>query len=432
MIARYSTPEMTVIWSDEAKFRNWIRVETECLRAKVKLMLVRNVGVPDDLESRISIDVNEIDRIEAEVTGHDVMAFLHHTTPQLPAELQPHWHDGMTSYDTQDTALSLQLATSVAQLSKRLKGLMQALESKAQTYKLTPMMGRTHGVHAEPITFGVKLANWYDELKRQQDRLRRLSREVAVGKISGAVGMYTLPPLVEQEVCSRLGLDPIVTTQIISRDIHAEYLSALATLGGTLSKIGIAARLMQQTEVRETQEFFRKKQEGSSAMPHKRNPIGFENITGLSRVLRAFALVGFENQETWHERDITNSGAERIVLPDASQLADYMIRRLTGLVEKWVILPDRMMRNLEITKGLIFSQEVTSLVAAKTGLPRPEAYDHVKEVAQVCFDSGEDFVGALLARPVIAENVTRHELVQCLELEAKLRNVDYIYSMIFN
>jgi adenylosuccinate lyase len=430
VIARYSTDKMGAIWSRLKRFQTWLRVEVAVLRARSHLGHIP-VQVPDNLEQTIMIDPDEIDRIEQDQTDHDVIAFLFHTSPQLPEDLRPLWHDKLTSYDPGDTGLHLQIRESVLVISESLGKLMMAIKNRALEHKYTAMPGHTHGVHAEPITFGVKMANWYDECIRQHERLGVILDSVGVAKISGVVGMYALPPEVEEHVCQQLGLKPIIATQIIGRDLIASYLSALANLGGTLAKIGIAIRLMQTTERREAQEYFAKSFRGSSALPHKRNPRRSENITGLARLLRAYAQVAFANQETWDERSIDNSGPERIILPDASHLADYMLGRMTRVVGKLEVFPARMLINLDLTKGLIYSQEVQALVAEKSGLPREEAYKIVSDVAQRCWDSGEDFFQELITDAAVINYVTRTELETCFELDRKLRYVDYIFGRVF-
>ena len=430
MIKRYTTPEMENNWSALRKFNNWVKVEAAVLRAKVEVGELQ-VEVPRNLERSIKINVEEINRIERDITKHDVIAFLMHTSPQLPEELRPYWHDKLTSYDPQDTGLSLQLVHSIDLLELSLRDLMFAIKDKAKKYKYTPQIVRSHGVHAEPITFGVKLANWHSECRRDLERLRRLRVLVAVGKISGAVGMYTLDPEIEKLVCKQLGLKPIIATQIISRDIIAEYVSTFAIIGGTIEKICVNIRTLQRTEILEAQEYFSPTQRGSSAMPHKRNPIGSENLSGMARVLRGYAVTAMENQNTWDERDIANSGPERIILPDASNLLDYMIVRLERIVRKWIIYPEKMRKNLDLTKGLIFSQEAQALVAKKSGLPREEAYKLVRDITQECWDSGQIFLEALLDSQEIMKYVMEDELKKCFDLESKLQHVDYIFEQVF-
>ncbi|MFH1427254.1 MAG: adenylosuccinate lyase [Patescibacteria group bacterium] len=430
MIERYSTKEMSKIWSELTKFTNWAKVEIAVLKAKVKTGYL-GVEIPKNLIRRIKISVEEINRIEADVTKHDVIAFLMHTSKQLPENLQPFWHELMTSYDTQDTALSLQLIASIKQLQSRLDQLKREIKKRALEFKYTPQIGRSHGIHAEPITFGVKLANYYAELERHEKRLKRLKKMLAVGKISGAVGMYTLNPLIEETACKILKLKPIISTQIISRDLIAEYITTIAIIGGTLEKIAINLRTMQRTEILEVQEFFDINQRGSSAMPHKKNPIGSENITGLAKVLHGYVIPALENISTWDERDISNSSAERVMLPDASQLLDYMMKRLTNIISKLLVYPSRMRKNLGLTKGLIFSQDVQALVTKKSNLPREKAYGLVRDVALDCWKTGDDFLFTLLQNKTIMSYVNDKELTACFVLDAKLQHVDYIFEKVF-
>jgi len=420
---------MGEIWEDKTRFTHLAEVETAVLRAKVKLGELK-VKVPEDLVASLKIDVKEIERIERE-TGHDVIAFLIHTTPQLPKELQLYWHEDMTSYDPQDTGLSLQLVSSIELIWEKMLYLMKAIKNRAFEHKYTLQIGRTHGVHAEPITFGVELANWYDEFKRHIIRLKQLKELVSVGKISGAVGMFTLDPAIEEIACNSLGLKPIIASQIISRDIIAEYLAKIAIIGGTIEKIAVNIRTLQRTEILEAQEYFSPTQRGSSAMPHKKNPIGSENLSGLARVLRGYALTAMEDQNTWDQRDIANSGPERIILPDASILLDYMLARLTGIIEKWIIYPEKMEENLKITKGLIFSQDVQSLMARKSGLPKKEAYKIVQDVAFKCWDKRTGFLEELLQDEKIMKYLSGGELRSCFNIKAKVKHTDYIFKKVF-
>ncbi len=431
MISRYSTKEMSQIWSEEAKFRNWARVEEAVLQAKIRLGLLE-VKIPKNLVESIKIDPQEINRIEKEITKHDLIAFLMHTSPQLPEDLRPFWHAGMTSYDTQDTALSLQLAASVDLLLDRVGKIKEVLKRKAFEYKDIPQIGRTHGVHAEPITFGVKLAKWHDEFARHEERLTKLREQVAVGKISGAVGMYTLDPQIEEEACQILGLKPIIATQIISRDIIAGYVSTLAIIAGTVEKICVNIRTLQRTEILEVQEYFDpQNQRGSSAMPHKRNPISFENLSGMANMMRGYAVAALGAISTWDERDISNSGQERIYIPDASILLDYMLNRLAGSLEKLMVYPEKMKDNLNLTKGLVFSQNIQTLLAEKSNLPREDAYKIVRDIAQNCWESREDFQEALRKNKEVMKYISAKELEECFDLKNKLKHVDHIFEKVF-
>lgn len=432
MLKRYSTDEMQAIWDEKAKFLNWARVELAVIQAKNNLGMIE-VEIPENLIESLEIDPEEIDRIEKEVTRHDMIAFLMHTSPQLPGQLRPHWHAGMTSYDTEDTALSLRLVASVDILKARIEKVKKILKAKALEYKNTSQIGRTHGVHAEPITFGVKLAKWYDEFARHLDRLNKLRERVAVGKISGAVGMYTLDPKVEEETCKILGLKPVMATQIISRDIIAEYVATLAIVAGTIEKIAVTIRTLQRTEIGEVQEYFdQKNQRGSSAMPHKRNPWGHENVSGMANVVRGYAGMALGTISTWDERDLANSGQERIYLPDSSILLDYMFARITREMEKWIVHPERMKENLELTKGLVFSQEVQKLLAEKSGLPREDAYKIVRDIAQDCWGKKTDFRQALEKNKKVMKYLSEKDLAKCFDLAKKLKYADYIFENIFS
>ncbi len=432
MIPRYTRKEMGEIWSDDNRLRNWVRVEVEAMRARHFLGL-NPIEVPDGLEDTIKIDAAAIEHLETKEggTGHDVMAFLEYTSPQLPEELRPYWHLEMTSMDPGDTSLMLQLTASLRLIQQDIRLLMETIKKRALEHKYTPMIGRTHIVHAEPITFGVKLANWYDELARHRERIDQLQARTCIGKLSGAVGMYTMPPTVEEAVCEGLGLVPVVSTQVISRDHMVEYMTALANLCGSIRKFAVAGRLMQQTEVGELQEAFKKGQKGSSAMPHKRNPIGSENVSGLVTVVQSLVNAAFETQPTWQERDISNSGVERIILPDASILTDYILARFTKIVAGWSVFPDRMRANLNMTKGLIFSQDVQAMVAEKSGLPRKDAYALVYEVAQGCWESGYGFRDALSGNQQIMSRITVEDLDRCFDLKEKLKHTDYIFEKVF-
>ena len=423
---------MGELWSPAAKWRRVARVEEAVIRARVGLGEITGVTVPENLYRSLQINVHEIDRIEGEETRHDVTAFLRHTSPQLPAELRPWWHHRLTSYDVQDTALFLCLKESVGILMDDLLVVMASLSSRARDeFKYTCMIGRTHLVHAEPITFGVKLANWYDECQRQMSRFESLLHEVSVGKLSGAAGMYTLDPRVEETVCAALGLRPIIATQIISRDIITQYVCTLANVAGSIERFCNNLRLMQQTEVLEVEEYFAPEQEGSSAMPHKRNPRMFEQISGLAEQVRSCVDVAMRNQDSAHERDLRNSSRERIFLADAPILLDYMLYHFGSEFSRLVVHPGRMQRNLDLTRGLIFSQEVQSLVARKSGLPRTEAYDHVKKIAQRCWADDLDFKAAVFEDTLITSCATPAEIEACFELRSKLKYVDAIFERVF-
>lgn len=430
MISRYTRPIMQAVWGPEAKWRRIAKVEEAVLHAR-ELVGELAVKVPDGLADSLKIDPSEIDRIEREVTRHDITAFLRHTSPQLPKEIRQWWHHRLTSNDVQDTALSLTLSETLEILGQDLDSVMLVVERRAKEHKNTPMIGRTHLVHAEPITFGVMLAVWYSELQRQRMRLRRLFHEVRKGKISGVVGMFTLDPRVEEITCKLLELDPVPASQVIPRDIIADYLSVLANLAGTVASICNTFRVMQMTEVLEVEEYFDPEQEGSSAMPHKRNPKSFEQIFGLSTTMPIYALGGFINQNFLFQRDLPNSSRERLLLPDSSALMDYILDNLREQIDKLIVYPENMMKNLNLTKGLIYSQEVQALVAKRSGLPRTEAYSLVKAVAQRCWTGKKDFLEELLWAPSIMRFVSEAELRACFDLQAKLKYVPFIFERIF-
>lgn len=431
MLKRYSKKGMEDTWSEYSRFYNWLVVEIAVLRARHRIGELKH-DIPSDLIESIKIDPIEINRIERDITKHDVVAFLTQISPQFPAELRPWLHRGLTSYDVGDTALNLQLAASINLIISGVEKLMDAIKKVALQYKYTPEIGRTHGIHAEPITFGVKLANWYAEFARHQRRLRDLIKKVSVGKISGAVGMYTIDPKIEELVCEELGLVPVIATQIISRDIIAEYMSVLGIIAATIGKFSTNLRLLSQTEIGEIMEPFSKDQKGSSAMPHKKNPIGSENLSGLMRVVCANVQVAYENlANCWHERSLDNSGAERVIITDSSILVDYALARLTGIIKKMRVFPERMKQNLNQTKGLVFSQEVMMLVADKSGLPREEAHTLVRDIALKCWENNSDFLEALLGNESIMQYVSEDDLRNCFRLDGKLRYVDYIFNKVF-
>ena len=353
MIARYTLPEMGQVWSEQTKLANWLKIEILVCEAWAQLGAIPPAAL-ENIRNRAGFDLNRIKEIEAE-TRHDVIAFLTNVAEHV-GEDSKYIHMGLTSSDILDTGLALQLRDSCDLILKRLHDLMEVLAARAREYKYTLMPGRTHGVHAEPVTFGLKLAGWYTEIERHIERITRTRDTVSCGKISGAVGtMANVDPAVERYVCEQLGLTPCkVSTQIIQRDRHAEYLTVLALVAGSLEKMATEIRNLQRTEIREVEEPFHSGQKGSSAMPHKRNPMISERITGLSRLIRSNALVGLENMALWHERDLTHSSTERVILPDSSILLDYILERFTRVMERLVVNRDNMSSNLEATMGLVF------------------------------------------------------------------------------
>jgi adenylosuccinate lyase len=431
MLKRYTISDMGEIWSDENKFYLWLKIELAILEARKKIGDF-DVKIPRGIIKQIRIDVNEINRIEKESTKHDVVAFLNHISPQLPEELRPWFHNGVTSYDICDTTLGIQLRDSLILIHRQLLLLMAEIKFLAITYKYIPQIGRTHGVHAEPITFGVKLANWHSELERCMERLVHTEKSVSFGKISGAVGMYTIDPSVEKLVCERLSLKPVIATQIVSRDIISEYTGVLSILAGTIGKIATNLRLLSQTEIGEIMESFSKNQKGSSAMPHKKNPISSENISSLMRVVCSNHNVALENQmNCWHERSLDNSGNERVILADSSELMHFSIDRLRKVFNKLSVFDERMKENIGLTKGLIFSQEVMILFAEKSGLPREEAHTIVRDIAMKCWETKEDFLTALLEDDNITSNIRKGDLENCFRISNKLKHVDFIFKKVF-
>jgi adenylosuccinate lyase len=430
MIRRYTHPEMGRLWSDQRRYEAWLQVEL----AAVDGMARAGIVPPDaarDIHARAAFDVARIEEIEA-TTQHDVIAF----TTAVAERVGPaaRWlHFGLTSSDVIDTAQALQMRESCDLIIGGLEALMRAVQGRAVEHRRTPMIGRTHGVHAEPMTFGLKLALWYAELARALARIRRARHIVSVGKISGAVGTFAhLPPSVESDVCRTLGLHPAaVTSQVIQRDRHAELLSTLAITGSSLEKFALEIRGLQRTEIGEVEEPFAAGQKGSSAMPHKRNPIGCEQIVGLARVLRGNALAAMENIALWHERDISHSSVERVILPDSFILLDHMLRRFTRIVSGMVVDPDRMRKNLERSRGVVFSGTVL-LELARRGVSRERAYEWVQRNAMRSFDEQRDFKSLLLADPDIAGVLAPEDIDRAFDLGDQLRHVDEIFDRAFD
>ncbi len=425
MIKRYTRPAMGAIWSDENKYRTWLQVELAVCQAQAELGYIPTDAV-ETIKQRANFSVTRIETIEEEVK-HDVIAFLTNVAEYVGEEAR-YIHLGMTSSDLLDTALALLLKQAGAMLVEGMEGLREALRKQALTHKHTVCIGRSHGVHAEPTSFGLKFALWFDEMGRNIERLQRAIEGVSVGMISGAVGNYAyIDPRVEELTCAKLGLRAAaISTQVIQRDVHADFILALALCGATLEKMAIEIRHLQRTEVLEAEEPFATGQKGSSAMPHKRNPIGCENISGLARLLRTNALAAMENIALWHERDISHSSVERVILTDGCILLDYMLARMTHIIEKLHIYPERMRQNLRLTKGLIFSQPVM-LALTQKGMSREEAYKIVQGHAMRCWQEGLDFKTVLQKDPIIGKHLTIEELETCFNEEVGLKQVDYIY-----
>ena len=429
MIPRYTPPEMGRIWTEQRRYETWLRVET----VAAEVMAGRGLIPPEaarDIREKGAVDAARVAEIE-ETTRHDVIAFTTAVAERVGPSAR--WlHFGLTSSDVIDTALALQLRDACALLLDDLDALVDAIRDRASEHRGTPMIGRTHGVHAEPITFGLKLALWFEELQRDRERLARARDIVSVGQISGAVGTYAhLDPAVEREVCARLELrSPRVTSQIIQRDRHAELAAALAITGASLEKFALEVRGLQKTEIGEVEEPFASGQKGSSAMPHKRNPIGCEQITGLARLLRANAMAALDNVALWHERDISHSSVERVILPDSFCVLDHMVRRFTRIVRGLVVHPERMRENLARSRGVIFSGAVL-LQLARRGVAREQAYLWVQRNAMRAHDEGREFRELLLDDPDVMQALEREEVEQTFDLAVQLRHVDGIVERVF-
>jgi adenylosuccinate lyase len=429
MITRYTLPEMGALWSEQNKFQKWLDVEIAVCEVHAENGIIPQDAL-EQIKTKARFTVERINEIE-KTTNHDVIAFTTNLAESIGAASR-FVHYGLTSSDVVDTANALLLRDSADILLKKVDGLLEALKRRAFEFKNTPQVGRTHGIHAEPTSFGLTFALWFDEMRRNRDRLRRAREAVAVGKISGAVGAFAhLDPAVEEKVCARLGLKAApVSTQVIQRDIYAEYLTTLAIIASSLDKFALNVRHWQRTEVREAQEKFTKGQKGSSAMPHKRNPIISERICGTARVIRANAIVGLENVALWHERDISHSSAERVVLPDSSIALDYILQKATNLIEGLVVYPERMLENLNATKGLIFSGQLL-LALTNTGISREEAYDLVQRNAMRVWDEGEDFLTLVKADDDIKSKLSADEIERVFSLDHYLRNIDTIFDRVF-
>jgi adenylosuccinate lyase len=426
MIERYTRPAMGKLWEDENKFSVWLEIETLACEAQAELGVIPKEAVKV-IREKGSFSVDRILEIEQEVK-HDVIAFLTNVGEYVGPESR-FIHLGMTSSDVLDTALAVQMKQSGELLLTGLEGLRDVLSKRAKEYKHTIMIGRTHGVHAEPITFGLKLALWYAEVVRDIERLKSALKTISVGKISGAVGTYQhLDPAVERYVCKKLGLKPApVSTQVLQRDRHAEFMNTLAVCGCSLEKFATEIRHLQKTEVLEAEEFFSKGQKGSSAMPHKRNPIVCERIAGLARVLRSNALAAMENVALWHERDISHSSVERVIVPDSCILLDFILADMTKIIEHLLVYPEHMARNLNATRGLIFSQEVL-LALTKKGMKREDAYKMVQEQAMKVWKEEKDFKALLLGSEEVMKILSSKEIDELFDPKRSLKHVDYIFE----
>jgi adenylosuccinate lyase len=429
MIERYTHPEIGRIWSDQHKYETWLQVEIAAADAMARAGIIP-ADAARDIRDRGAFDIASIDEIER-TTQHDVIAFTTSVAKYVGPSAR--WlHFGLTSSDVIDTAQALQMRDACDLILKNLDGLRQAVRSRAEEHRRTPMIGRTHGVHAEPMTFGLKLANWYAELSRDVERVRRARTTISVGQISGAVGTFAhLPPSVEADVCRSLGLEPAaVSSQVIQRDGHAELLSALAITGSSLEKFALEIRGLQKTEIGEVEEPFAKGQKGSSAMPHKRNPIGCEQIVGLARLLRANAGASLENNALWHERDISHSSVERVILPDSFIALDHMLRRFTRIVAGMVVYPERMRANLELSRGVVFSGTVL-LELAQRGVSREQAYEWVQRNAMRAFHEQRQFKELLLADADVTKVLPPKDIERAFDLNEQLKHVDVVFDRVF-
>ncbi|MFA7528977.1 MAG: adenylosuccinate lyase [Bacilli bacterium] len=425
MIDRYATEEMKKIWNNENKYRVWLKVELAVLKAYAE----KGIIPKDDylkIEKRAKIDAKRIDELEAE-TRHDVIAFTRAVGENLGAEGR--WfHYGLTSTDVVDTANALMLKEANILIEKELWRLINILKEKALAYKNTPCIGRTHGIHAEVTSFGLKWALWYDEALRDLRRFREARLEVERGKLSGAVGNFAnIDPEIEKTVCADLGIGYArISTQVLSRDLHINYLHSLALIAGLLEKIATEVRHLSRTEIREAEEYFAPAQKGSSAMPHKRNPIASENICGLSRVIRGYLFAAYECNALWHERDISHSSVERIAIPDASSLIHYMLRRYAGVLDNLLVYPEQMMKNIKLTNGVIFSGSVVSMMIEK-GFSREESYDFIQKIALRAYAENIDFLELLLESDLV-KRFEPEEIKARFNLDYYLRNIDKIYQ----
>lgn len=428
MIERYTREEMGSIWTEENKYRAWLEVEILACEAWSELGLIPVEDVKK-LRENAAFDMNRIYEIEQE-TRHDVVAFTRAVSESLGEEKK--WvHYGLTSTDVVDTALSYLIKQANEIIRKDMNNFIQTLKEKALEHRHTVMMGRTHGVHAEPTTFGLKLALWYEEMKRNMERFELAAEQIEFGKLSGAVGTYAnIDPYVEKHVCEKLGLKPApVSTQTLQRDRHAAYVSTLALIATSIEKFATEIRGLQKTETREVEEFFAKGQKGSSAMPHKRNPIGSENMSGMARVVRGYMTTAYENVALWHERDISHSSAERVILPDATIALNYMLNRFSNIVKKLTVFPENMKRNIDKTYGVVFSQRVLLALIDK-GMARETAYDIVQPKAMEAWETETSFKQLVEDDVKITEKLSQAEIDDCFDYTYHLKNVDAIFERI--
>ena len=427
VIERYTLPEMGDLWSEAYKLKTWLDVEIAVCEAQAELGYIPAAAV-EEIKAKANFDPQRVLEIEAEVR-HDVIAFLTNVNEYV-GDAGRYIHLGLTSSDVLDTALSLQLVASLDLLLKRLEDVIEAIRKKATTHRNTVMIGRSHGVHAEPITFGFKLAGWLAEVLRHQERLQVLKKTIAVGKISGAVGTYAnVEPRIEAIACAKLGLKPdTASTQVISRDIHADFVQQLALLAASIERFAVEIRNLQKTDVLEVEEFFAKGQKGSSAMPHKRNPIRSERLTGMARLVRSHAGAALENVALWHERDISHSSVERVILPDACILTHFMLNEITNLVNNLLVYPDNMARNLNCYGGVVFSQRVLLTLIDK-GLNREEAYSIVQESAHAAWNKPEgNFRNLISTNPRVTQKLSPTEIEACFDPQHHFQHLEQVYQ----
>lgn len=427
MIERYTLPEMGALWTDTYKLKTWLKVEIAVCEAQGELGYIPTEAV-EEIKEKANFDPQRVLEIEAKVR-HDVIAFLTNVNEYV-GDAGRYIHLGLTSSDVLDTALALQMVTSLDLILEKIEELSQAIRYQAQQHRHTVMVGRSHGIHAEPITFGFKLAGWLAEVLRNRDRLVHLRKEIAVGKISGAVGTYAnVDPKVEAIACQKIGLEPdTASTQVISRDRHANYVQQLALVTATIERFAVEIRNLQKTDVLEVEEFFAKGQKGSSAMPHKRNPIRSERLTGMARIVRGHAVAAIENVALWHERDISHSSVERVILPDACILTHFMLREITSLVKNLLVYPENMKRNMNVYGGVIFSQRVL-LTLVEKGMTREEAYATVQACAHTAWNSpGGNFQDLVNKNAKVTEFLSPQEIEACFDPQHHLQHLDEVYQ----
>lgn len=429
MIERYSRPEMVKIWTQQNKYQKWLDVELAACEAWAKLGKIPEESMKV-IREKANFDADKIDEIE-KVVKHDVIAFLTSVAEYVGPDSR-FIHMGMTSSDVLDTSYAMLLKESGEMILDDIKRLMVVIKRRAMEHKMTPQMGRSHGIHAEPVTFGLTLAIWHDEMKRNMHRMERAIETISVGMVSGAVGTFAHMPLdIEEEVCERLGLSPApASSQIIQRDRHAEFFTTLGIIASSIEKFAVEIRHLQRTEVYEVEEPFTKGQKGSSAMPHKRNPVLSENLTGLARLIRGYALSAIENVPLWHERDISHSSVERVIGPDSTVTLDFMLNRAIGLIDGLVVYPENMMKNLNQMKGLVYSQQIMLKLVDK-GITREEAYSFVQRNAMKVWEEGADFKEELLSDSELMKLLSKDEINESFNLDYYLKNIDNIFKRVF-